>query len=445
MSYATFNSRIYYRNTFLHVGHLQTLYYNNDFAKLHNGLCYAIVDDRQDPARSLQIKEDLDYLGLTHIKVVSVMAHQVPIHLYTRELVESGALYIPCLTASQTLDHLTNPRSNFQIKLNYGESPTIGYSKQLDNGTFCVIYIFDYIIKVLDALMNITDVITTTINDVSDTDIMAFFTSKNSLKYHTLDTYKITGFRYSKKDWPTMPEDDPRLMTIRGLKARHVPPEVIYSFYLNASAVHKHDSSIKITFFDKLLKTYLSLTSPKTFGIIDPLTVELTNIPQCYTEFIFKSGDSTPLPLSRTIFIDKADFGLIDHGSTVSKDKEALLRHTGGAIYISDVEMDHRGIPTKLYAKYYQTHRSEASIHWMSSIAGSEPIRAKFFLYNWFFTGENPSNSYDPVIKDGYIDACVFKDTTQIYQLERHGYFKYDQHLSELHSVACFIKITGYR
>lgn len=452
-----FNSRIYYRNTFLHIGHLQTLCHNNDFAKANNGRCYAIIDDRQDPHRSLQIKEDLEYLQLNDIHVISVVDHQIPIQLYTRELIESGVIYIPGLSPSQTLEYMTNPRSNFQIRLNYGDQPTVGYSKQLDNGPYIVIYIFDYIIKVLDALLNVTDVVTTTATDVSDTDIMNFFTIRNPLNYHKLTTYKIVGFRYSKKDWPLLPEDDPRLMTIRGMKARHIPAEVIYSFYLHASALQKHDSHVKVTFFDKLLKMHLSLIANRVFGVIDPLEVNLINMKDCCTEFIFKpyhpimaDASFNIVPLSKTMYIDRSDFGLIDYGDKISKDKEVRLRHSGGVIYCTSVEMNTHGHPIKLDAKYSQKTEStpasaSKSIHWISSIAGSLPIPARFFLYNWFFTGENPPNSYEPLIRDGFIDERVFKDTTQIYQLERHGYFKYDDVLSAKHSIPCFIKITGYR
>ena len=61
----TFISRIFYRNTFLHIGHLQTLLYNDQFAAQHQGTCYAIVDDRQNSQRDQQTQEAVSYTHLT--------------------------------------------------------------------------------------------------------------------------------------------------------------------------------------------------------------------------------------------------------------------------------------------------------------------------------------------------------------------------------------------
>jgi len=440
----TFSSRIYYRNTFLHIGHLQTLYHNNDFAKQKEGVCYAIIDDRQNHMRSIQIQEDLDFLGIDSIKIISVNQHSEPINLYTKELAESGIIYIPGMY--NILECIRHPKSNFQLKLNYGNHPTIGYSKQLDNGSYIIIYIFDYIIKVLDDLLNITDVVSTTPNDVADIDIMDFFVEKHPLKFHYLEPYKIIGFRYSKKDWPSLPENDPRLMTIRGLKARHIPAEVIYKFYTNAIAKY----SIKITYFDTILKNQLSLTAKYAFGVIDPIKITISNMEDRYTEFIFKavhpmkSGAFNIAPLSNTVYIDRSDFSLIEHSNKLSKEKEIRLKYAN-VLYCTDVDISKEGVIMGITGKYYQkdTAPQKTQIHWVSVEAGKQPVKVKFYMYSWFFTGDNMLNIQEPVVKDGYIDNCVFEDLSQIYNLERIGYFVYDSELSAKNALPCFIKICN--
>ena len=443
---ASFSSRIYYRNTFLHVGHLQTLCYNNDFAGEKGGTCYAIVDDRQNPMRSLQIQEDLDFLGTKSIKVISVTEHNEPIHLYTKELAKEGLIYIP--GTYDAVELLNYPKGNFQLKLRHGDHPTIGYSKQTETGgDYVIIYIFDYIIKVLDDLLNVTDVVTTTSNDVADVDIMNFFTERHPLTYHSLETYKIGGFRYSKKDWPALPEDDPRLMTLRGLKSRHVPAEVIYNFYKHATS----SQGIKITYFDTLLKNYMGLTAKHVFGVIDPIVVRVTNLEDRYTEFVFKPfhpmkpGMFNISPLSNTIYIDRSDFSLVEYGDKLSKDREIRLKYAN-VLYCTGVTLGEGGTVLSLNGKYYNKDiiPTKQPIHWVSSEAGKKPRNARFYLYNWFFTGDNMSNIQDPVVKDGYIDECVFDDLDQIYQLERVGYFVYDNELTLKNGgVPCFIKICN--
>ena len=82
-------TRIYYKNLFFHTGHIKTMLDNERFAKKHNGICYAIVDDRQDNGIK-HIKDDFDYIGLKHIKVISVNAYYKDIMDYTRTLIKKG-------------------------------------------------------------------------------------------------------------------------------------------------------------------------------------------------------------------------------------------------------------------------------------------------------------------------------------------------------------------
>ena len=452
-----YHNRVYYRNTFLHIGHLQTLCYNNDIAKQNNGMCYAIVDDRQHALRSFHISEDIKYLGLDQIKVISVMEHAELIHIYTKELARIGDVYIN--NDCNTIDCLDHPSHNFQIRLNYRDKPTIGYSKRIEDDTYIIIYIFDYIIKVLDDSLNITNVITTTPQDIVDNDIMEFFTelsrqNNKVIRYNALKTYRILGFRYTKRDWPKLKEDDMRLMTIRGMKARHIPPEVIYSFYKHAVKWQEHSDripDIKITVFDMILKNYLGLNSRRAFAVIDPLEVEITNMEDRCTEYILKphkqigsSDKFNIVPLSNRVFIEKRDFSLVECPDKISKDKEIKLKYAN-MLYCTDVKMDEDGYPRKLKAKYYKKDSdSSRCIHWISSESGSSMRQARFMMYDWFYTGENEPNTI--VIKDGYIDEYVFDDLTQIYQLERQGYFAYDEDYTKCNGgIPTFIKICGIR
>lgn len=438
------------------MGHLQTLYYNNDYAKSHSdGLCYAIVDDRQNPERSRHIQNDLDYLKTDKITVISVAEFAESIHYYTRELAKAGYIYIPNSYSSGTLlAQLSDPVGNFQIKLKYGGHPTIGYSKEVD-GHHIIVYIFDYIIKVLDDLLNITDVITTAPNDVADYDIMNFFIERKPIRFHRLETYRILGFRYSKRDWPSLAESDPRLMTLQGLCARHVPSEVLYKFYSHAiknQSAHDFGGAIKITHFDTLLKTHMNLTAERAFAVIDPLKVTVTNLEERYTEYVYKplhpmnKSEFNIVPLSNVIYIDQSDFSLIDHPHKLSNNREIRLKYSN-VLYCTDVVMDSSYTrPVELKAMYYirETER-KSSIHWISQEAGREPKRARFYLYNWFFTGENALNIQEPVIRDGFIEDHVFNDLSKVYQIERHGYFVYDKKLSDANEVPCFIKIVNIR
>lgn len=449
-------TRVYYRNPFMHIGHLNTLYYNDNIAKQHGGICYALIDDRPDDNRITSLQEDFEYLGLKHIKVVSVYEHRKEIMAYTEALIESGDIYVHYCSSIETdperiITHLKHPKMHFQLKLKCHEipnpykDPSIGYTKDYNMG-LSVMLIFDYIIKVLDTKLDVTDIISTStaeVSDVRDPNISNFFDALNTRKiaYHRLDTYFIHGFKYAKKNWPRMNERDPYLLTIKGLKARHIPSNILYAFYVHATQM----GSIKITYLNNLLRSYLYRTADRVQGIIKPLEVEITNWTERRTEFICKTinpardTDMTLCPLSNTLYIEHNDYGM----DTIkwSKGRNCRLKH-GPIIRCTDVQLGTHG-PEKLEAELHEgyDYGKIRTIQWLSSEWGQGPIKVMFYLYNWFYTGQNSIMDHGPRISEGYIDRKVFTDLNQIYQIERNGYYTYDSHLSSMNGIPTFICI----
>jgi glutamyl/glutaminyl-tRNA synthetase len=448
-------TRVYYRNPFLHIGHLNTLLHNDNIAREHNGKCYAIIDDRQDRDRVKDIKEDFDYLALTHIDVVSVHKHREQIMSYTEQLIEKGYIYIYYCNniennPQKIMQYMKNPKMHFQLKLrcskdpeyrsNPYNDPSIGYTKEYSSG-LTIVLIFDYIIKVLDTLLNVTDIISTSateVSDVKDQNISDFFDKGTTIQYHRLDTYFIHGFKYSKKNWPMMDERDPYLLTIKGLKARHVPPVILYAFYLHATQM----GSIKITYLGNLLRTYLYQNSDRVLGIVRPVQLELNNWTPLRTDYVCKhinpsrDAELSLCPMSDILYIDQNDYGI--DSLKLTKGRTCRLRY-GPNILCTDIELDDKG-PIKIRADVLDsTGREKRCIHWISAEWGQTPVKVIFYLYNWFYTGQNAL--LEPRVSVGYIENAVFKDLSRIYQIERSGYYVYDAELSRINKYPAFICI----
>lgn len=446
-------TRIYYRNQFLHIGHLQTLFHNDNIAKQHGGTCHAIIDDRQDPDRVQHIQEDFNYLELKNTNIVSVQAHQEKILAYTIKLVQEGLIYLNYCSTNETdpnkiADHIRDPKIHFRLLLRSGsgfsaDHPSIGYTKCSDDRRLTIVFLFDYIIKVLDNILNITDIISTAATDISDVRdpvISSFFDTLSShIKCHRLDTYYIQGFKYSKKDWPCLDERDPYLLTIKGLKSRHVPRIVLYAFYLHASQM----GIIKITYLSTLLGTYLNRVSDRAFGVLNPVKVTLDAWPENYTEYVCRSinplKDTTELqlcPLSRNVYIDTSDCGL-DNINKLTKGRYCRLKY---GQYLHCLDIEEKGGQLSISAETVpSTDRARRTIHWISSVYGQEPISVIYVLYNWFYTGQNTMQK--PGVVRGYIERSAFSDLKKIYLLERLGYFIYDNALSYAHGVPTFVRI----
>src|SRR3989338_5980957 len=221
--------RIYYRNTFLHLGHCQTVHYNNNYAEQHDGKCLAVIDDRQYGANVQMIEEDINYMKLKHITCLSVTSDLPKIQAFTQDLYNKGLIFIdtdpsPVIQdrnqsfSNRISEQYTSPslnnftpsppllfgRSNTststssntfnnlnqicKLRLNTTGYPIIAYTKHNYGSNYSLIYIFDYIIKVIDNIYKVTDVIKTTNNDISDDNILNFFSGLNNIKiqYHDL-------------------------------------------------------------------------------------------------------------------------------------------------------------------------------------------------------------------------------------------------------------------
>jgi len=70
---------------------------------------------------------------------------------------------------------------------------------------------------------------------------------------------------------------------------------------------------------------------------------------------------------------------------------------------------------------------------------GREPIMVCFVLYHWFYTGQNTFIS--PNVVKGYIERSAFDNLSKIYQLERNGYYAYDETISRKNNMPTFIRI----
>lgn len=444
-----FVSRLYYRNSFFHIGHLKTLFDNDTIAKSHNGFCCAIIDDRQDYNRFLSVTEDFEYLNLRNIKVISVKNNNSKIIAYTIHLIRSGYIYLyHCDEKITNIDRIikiiSNPKIHVQLRLNCNldlKDPSIGYTTSDEHGTLTISLIFDYIIKVLDILLSVTDIITTICNDVSDikdSNISNFFDKIIKIKYTKIETYHIYNFRYSKRGWD-INEKNPYLLTIKGLKSRYIPVKVLKAFYLHACQM----GSIKIQFLGILLSKHLYKNSEKALGVLKPIKVILDNWKLKQTEYVCGSVNScysTELkhyPLSDVLYIDQADYGI--DSMHINKGRSMKLSY-GPILTCTDINLSNYQSPV-LHGQIELSGKLESrKINWISAPWDEQPCSVKFYLYNWFYTGFN--SLIDPEITDGYIDKSVFNDLDKIYQLENLGYFIYDRDLSARNNIHTFIRIS---
>lgn len=130
--------------------------------------------------------------------------------------------------------------------------------------------------------------------------------------------------------------DDPRLLTLAGLRRRGAPPEAINNF-VKSIGVSRNENLISIQLLDHHIRDVLNRSAPRAMAVLHPLKVVLTNYPEgdseelSATTFPQRAGDATTykVPFSRVIYIDWSDFRLVDEKDYygLAPGKSVLLRY----------------------------------------------------------------------------------------------------------------------
>lgn len=130
-------------------------------------------------------------------------------------------------------------------------------------------------------------------------------------------TNVVTGKRYIKKlveegivdGW-----DDPRLVSIAGLRRRGFTPESIRNF-VRLAGVSKSDSSVDYAMLEYCIREDLKLSRPRMMAVLDPVLLVIDNYPEGQTEELTLTNNmenpelgSHTIPFGRELYIDREDF-----------------------------------------------------------------------------------------------------------------------------------------
>ncbi len=109
--------------------------------------------------------------------------------------------------------------------------------------------------------------------------------------------------------------DDPRMPTISGMRRRGLTPASIRNF-CDLIGVAKNNSVVDIGKLEYAIRDDLNTVSPRAFGLVEPLPLELTNVDDAFArEFDaplwpegFDRDESRTLTLRKHVLIDASDF-----------------------------------------------------------------------------------------------------------------------------------------
>lgn len=246
--------------------------------------------------------------------------------------------------------------------------------------------------------------------------------------------------------------DDPRLVTLAGLRRRGYTPEAIKDF-CGRIGIAKTDSVVEMAVLEDCIREDLNKRAPRVMAVMDPIRVVLTNYPEGQTEEMDvvnnpedPDAGTRKVPFARVLYIERDDFREDPPPKffRLAPGREVRLRN---AYFITceEVVKDASGEIVELRCTYDPATRGgdapdgrkvKGTLHW---VAAHEALEADARLYNHLFTKPDPDDVDEG--KDWFANInpeSVVRTTCFVepsvrgaapgtrYQFERLGYFCVD-------------------
>ncbi|CAI0552926.1 unnamed protein product, partial [Linum tenue] len=327
---------------------------------------------------------------------------------------------------------------------------------------WCIYPSYDYAHCIVDSLENITHSLCT----------LEFETRRASYYWllHSLDLYQPYVWEYSRLNvtntvmskrklnflvtnkhvdgW-----DDPRLMTLAGLRRRGVTSSAINTFVRGIGITRSDNSMIRMDRLEYHIREELNKTAARAMIVLNPLKVVITNFdsasvmdleakkwPDAQTE---DSSAFYKVPFSNVVYIEQSDFRMKDSKDYygLAPGKSVLLRYAF-PIKCTDVLLaDDNQTIVEIRAEYDPSKKTKPKgvLHWVCEPSpGVEPLKAEVRLFEKLFNSENPAelddwladlNPNSKKVVTGAYAVPVLKSAAvgDRFQFERLGYFAVDK------------------
>jgi glutaminyl-tRNA synthetase len=243
--------------------------------------------------------------------------------------------------------------------------------------------------------------------------------------------------------------DDPRMLTISGLRRRGVTATALRSLAYNVG-ITKYPSMTDMALLEHTVRDELNRTATRRMSVLRPIKVVLTNYPEGKTEELEAinnpedpNAGTRKIPFGRELYIERDDF------METPPPKYFRLRPGGEVrlkyayiIKCDEVVKDDAGNVTELRCSVDLDSKSggatagrkvKGTIHWVSA---TQAIDAEVRLYDRLFTAPEPDaeGDFKSFINSNSLEIANAKCEPTLanarpeerYQFERLGYFALD-------------------
>lgn len=487
-------------NGYLHLGHAKSICLNFGLAKQYGGKCNLRFDDtnpaKEDTEFVNSIKNDIKWLGFDwEDRLFFASSYFDKMYEYAVELIKKGLAFVCDMSAEEvrlSRGTLTEPGKESPYR-NRSAEENLDLFERMKSGEFadgektlrakidmsspninmrdpviyriahlthhaagdkwCIYPMYDFAHPVEDAIEGITHSICTmefedhrplydwVVNNI-DFDVKP--RQVEFAKLNLEDT--IMGKRYLRNLVETNQVDgwdDPRLITLSGIRRRGYTPEAVRNFCASVG-VSKANSVVSLAQLDYFVREDLQPRVPVVMAVLDPVKLIITNYPEGQTEMLEienhakdESFGKRRVPFSRELYIEREDFMEEPPKKffRLAPGKEVRLK---GAYFVTctNVVKDEDGNVTEIHCTYdpatksgldFTARKVKGTIHWVNC---ETAVKAKVNLYeNLVVADETSDNGYKlnpESLKeiDAYIEPSINSaKPMDRFQFMRNGYF----------------------
>lgn len=453
-------------NGFLHIGHAKSICLNFAVAAENNGVCHLRFDDtnpsKEEIAYVESIKKDVSWLGFDWgDNLFYASDYFDKLYDFAVKLIKMGKAYVCSLSAEEIRKYrgtLTEPgqespsrnrsvEENLDLfaRMKAGEFPdgshvlrakidmTSGNLNMRDpiiyrilrathhrtGDTWCLYPMYDFTHCLSDATEQITHSLCTL--EFADhrplydwvLDTLATPCHPQQIEFARLNlTYTVMSKRKLLQlvnenrvnGW-----DDPRMLTISGLRRRGYTSAAIRNF-CNTIGLAKRESRVDMVVLENSIRNDLNESAPRRLGVLNPLKVIITNYPADQEEKLDianhpKNPDmgTRKVPFCREVYIEHDDF-MEDAPKKffrLAPGREVRLR-AAYLITCNEVIKDEQsGKIIELHCTYDPASRGgsapdgrkvKGTLHWVSA---RHALTTEVRLYDRLFNMENPEEDKD--------------------------------------------------
>lgn len=492
-------------NGFLHLGHARAIITNYSMAKTHGGYFNLRFDDtnpvKEDTIFVDAIKEDIAWLGCEWKNLLFASDYFDEMYKRALLLVQKGEAYVDDLTAEQIKEYrgdfttpgvespyrsrsieqnlelfigmkegkfadgsrvlrakidMTNPNINLRDPVIYRIQRATHHNT---GDKWCIYPMYDFAHPIEDAIEGITH----SLCSLEFEDHRPLYdwvvehcemeSVPRQIEFGKLYIAgAVTGKRYIKKlveDGLVMGWDDPRLITISGLRRRGIPASAIRDF-IYALGLPKSQGETEIDMLYQIVRDHLKLEAPRTNAIIEPLKLVIDNYPEGQVEYLEAENNrenvdmgSREIAFSKVVYIEKEDF--IEEKPNKKWKRLALgvevrLMHAY-FVKANSVVKDENGEIIEVHCTYdpetksgsgFEGRKPNGNIHFVD---GTHNKTAEFRLFDDlildFEDKDKPfSEKINPksiIVKHGFVEENIEPIVGESFQFTRNGYFTVDK------------------